>query len=75
MAAQFSSKSNLQVAHILFVDVVGFSKLSANKQGALVAQLNEIVRETESYRGAKARDALMSLPAGDGVGLIFFDSP
>ena len=75
MAAEHSSNSKLEVAHVLFVDIVGYSKLLIDEQSAVVAQLNEIVRATDHFRAAEADGKLISLPTGDGMALAFFNSP
>jgi len=59
----------------LFVDVVGYSKLSGEDQRTVVRQLNDIVRATPEFRTAEAAGQLMRLPAGDGMALVFFASP
>jgi TolB-like protein/class 3 adenylate cyclase/Flp pilus assembly protein TadD len=75
MAAEYSSNSKLEVAHVLFVDIVGYSKLLIDEQSAVVAQLNKIVRATDHFRAAEANGKLISLPTGDGMALAFFNSP
>ncbi len=75
MAAEHSSNSKLEVAHVLFVDIVGYSQLLIDEQSAIAAQLNNIVRGTEHFRAAEANDKLISLPTGDGMALAFFNSP
>jgi len=65
----------LEIAHILLIDVVGYSKLLANEQIELLEELKQIVRSTECFRAAEARDELMRVPTGDGMALIFFHSP
>jgi TolB-like protein/class 3 adenylate cyclase/Flp pilus assembly protein TadD len=63
------------IGHVLFVDVVGYSKLSGEDQRKVVRQLNDIVRATPEFRTAEAAGQLMRLPAGDGMALVFFASP
>jgi TolB-like protein/class 3 adenylate cyclase/Tfp pilus assembly protein PilF len=65
----------LEIAHLLFVDVVGYSKLLVNEQIELMQQLNRIVRGTECFRDAEASGKLICLPTGDGMVLLFFRSP
>ena len=65
----------LEIAHLLFIDVVGYSKLLVNEQIELMQQLNRIVRGTECFRDAEASGKLMRLPTGDGMVLLFFRSP
>ena len=65
----------LEIAHLLFIDVVGYSKLLVNEQIELMQQLNRIVRGTECFRDAEASGKLICLPTGDGMVLLFFRSP
>jgi hypothetical protein len=66
---------HLEVGHILFLDIVGYSKLLADEQKALVQELNQIVRETEQFRAAEAEGKLTRLPTGDGMVLVFTNNP
>src|SRR6266566_1382399 len=65
----------LEIAHLLLIDVVGYSKLSNNEQIEWLQQLNQIVRSTESFRSAEASGKLNRVPMGDGMALLFFNSP
>jgi TolB-like protein/class 3 adenylate cyclase len=65
----------LEIAHLLLIDVVGYSKLLVNEQIKLLRELNQIVRSTERFRAAEARDELIRVPTGDGMALAFFQSP
>ena len=65
----------LEIAHLLLIDVVGYSKLLVNEQIELLQQLNQIVRGTESFRTAEASGKLIRVPTGDGMALLFFRSP
>jgi len=71
------AKPDLQpeLAHLLLIDVVGYSKLSDNDQIELLQELNQIVRGTESFRAAEANGKLIRVPTGDGMTLVFFHSP
>jgi hypothetical protein len=62
----------LEIAHALFIDIVGCSKLLTDEQRKRLAHLNRIVRETKAYRTAEAAGKLIKLPAGDRMGLAFF---
>jgi Methyltransferase domain len=66
---------HLEVGHILFLDIVGYSKLLADEQKEVVQELNQIVRETEHFRAAEAAGKLTRLPTGDGMVLIFTNNP
>ena len=65
----------LEIAHLLLVDVVGYSKLLVNAQIEVLQDLNQIVRTTECFRAAEASDKLIRVPTGDGMALLFFRSP
>src|SRR5213079_711949 len=65
----------LEIAHLLLIDVVGYSKLLVNEQIELLQELKQIVRSTESFRKAEARGELIRVPTGDGMALVFFHSP
>ncbi|HWX17510.1 MAG TPA: MASE1 domain-containing protein [Chthoniobacterales bacterium] len=70
-------KSNLEpeIAHLLSIDAVGYSKLSNNEQIELLQDLNHIVRSTECFRAAETAGKLIRVPTGDGMALLFFRSP
>src|SRR5438874_9148502 len=65
----------LEIAHLLLIDVVGYSKLLVNEQIELLHELNRIVRNTECFRAAEASEKLIRVPTGDGMALLFFRSP
>src|SRR5437588_8453117 len=65
----------LEIAHLLLIDVVGYSKLLVNEQIEQLQKLNQIVRSTESFRRAEASGELIRVPTGDGMALLFFHSP
>jgi TolB-like protein/class 3 adenylate cyclase/Tfp pilus assembly protein PilF len=75
MADEQKSKPRLEIAHVLFIDIVGYSKLRTNEQSAQVETLREIVRGTEQFRTAEAEGKLLRLPTGDGGALAFRNSP
>ena len=60
-----------EIAHVLFIDIVGYSKLLTNEQKARIETLKNIVRGTEQYQRAKAEGKLLGLPTGDGGALVF----
>ena len=70
-----SSDVQLELAHVLFIDIVGYSKRLINEQTALVKRLNELVLQTEQCRTADAAGKLIRIPTGDGMALAFFTSP
>src|SRR5205809_2814464 len=75
MAAEVKKEIELEIAHVLFLDIVGYSKLSVNEQHARVEELNEIVRVCEQFRKAEAASRLLKIPTGDGIALVFYKSP
>src|SRR5438094_2908020 len=66
---------HLEIAHVLLIDVVGYSKLLVNEQIELMKKVNKIVRGTECFRMAEASGKLIRMPTGDGMALLFFHSP
>ncbi len=75
MSAEVKKEIQLEIAHVLFIDIVGYSKLSINEQRAVVDTLNQIVRGTEEFRSAEAAGRLIKIPTGDGMALVFYTSP
>ena len=73
--AQHPPPLKLELAHVLFADLVGYSRRRIDEQHALLAELNRIVRATESFARAEAAGQLISLPTGDGMALVFFTNP
>src|SRR6202030_3977525 len=65
----------LEIAHVLFIDIVGYSKLSINDQHAAVEELNQVVRASEQFQKAEAADRLLKIATGDGMALVFYTSP
>lgn len=66
MSAETENEAQLEIGHVLFVDIVGFSKLLVDEQRNCAHRLNEIVRTTEQFRAEEATGRLLSLPTGDG---------
>ncbi|HJY54633.1 MAG TPA: adenylate/guanylate cyclase domain-containing protein, partial [Candidatus Udaeobacter sp.] len=75
MADEQKSRVRLEIAHVLFIDIVGYSKLRINEQSAQIEKLREIVRGAEQFRAAEAEGKLLRLPTGDGGALAFRNSP
>jgi TolB-like protein/class 3 adenylate cyclase/Tfp pilus assembly protein PilF len=75
MPEGLSSDIQLEIAHVLFIDIVGYSKFLIDEQRELQQQLNQIVRNTDQFRTAEAAEKLVRLPTGDGMALVFFTSP
>ena len=70
-----SSDVKFEIGHVLFIDIVGYSKLLINEQREQIQKLKEIVRGTEQFRLAEAEGKLLRLPTGDGGALVFRTTP
>src|SRR6266446_6859755 len=75
MSAEIKKEIALEIAHVLFIDIVGYSKLSINEQRAAVDELTQIVRATEQFQKADASERLIKIATGDGMALVFYASP
>jgi class 3 adenylate cyclase len=75
MVAEIKKEIELEIAHVLFIDIVGYSKLSINDQHAAVEELNRIVRASEEFQRAEAVNRLIRIPTGDGMVLVFYTNP
>src|SRR5437773_12485455 len=75
MAAEVKKEIQLEIAHVLFIDIVGYSKLSINDQRAAIDELNQVVRTSEQFQNAEAAARLIKIPTGDGMALVFYKSP
>src|SRR3954466_243562 len=74
MAAESETYAHLEIAHVLFMDIVSYSKLPIDQQSELLGELNRVVRATEQFKAAEAAEKLVRLPTGDGMALAFFTS-
>ena len=75
MAVEGKKEIELEIAHVLFIDIIGYSKLSINDQHAAVEQLNQLVRASEQFQRAEAAGRLLKIATGDGMALVFYTSP
>src|SRR5207248_5965451 len=75
MSTAAKEASQMQTAHVLFIDVVAYSKLLVNEQREVLQQLNEVVRRTPQFAKSDAGGKLIRIPSGDGMALVFFQSP
>jgi hypothetical protein len=75
MSAETSKQIALEIAHVLFIDIVGYSNLSINEQRAAIDELNQVVRTSEQFQKAEAADRLIKIATGDGMALVFYTSP
>src|SRR5213080_776825 len=75
MPAEVKKEIQLEIAHVLFIDIVGYSKLSINDQRAAIDELTQAVRTSEQFQNAEAAARLLKIPTGDGMALVFYKSP
>ena len=75
MSVDAKSDLRLEIAHVLFIDIVGYSKLLINEQSESLEELNNVVRGTDTFRAAEGAGKLAKIPTGDGMALVFSTSP
>src|SRR5205823_1264006 len=75
MSTEIKKKIELEVVHVLFLDIVGYSKRLTNEQQTLIDQLNQVVRSSEEFQSAQEAGRLIKIPTGDGMALVFYKSP
>src|SRR3982750_3423741 len=75
MPEEVKKAIELEIAHVLFLDIVGYSRFSVNEQHGRVDELNGIVRLSEQYQKAEAANRILKIPTGDGMALVFYKSP
>src|SRR6476620_7104538 len=75
MSTEIKKEIALEIAHVLFIDIVGYSKLSINHQNAAVEELNQVVRSSDQYQSGESAGRLVKIPTGDGMALVFYTSP
>src|SRR6266480_3712320 len=75
MPSEHPADVKFEIGHVLFIDIVGYSKLLITEQSAQIRTLKEIVRGTEQFRLAQAEGKLLRLPTGDGGALVFRNNP
>src|SRR6202049_2735172 len=75
MSTGVDKKVHLEIAHVLFIDIVGYSKLSINDQRVAIDELTQAVRTSEQFQNAEAGARLIKIPTGDGMALVFYKSP
>src|SRR5207248_11492580 len=75
MAAEIKQEIALEIAHVLFIDIVAYCKMASDDQRVAVERLNQIVQSTDEFRKAESENRLLKLATGDGMALIFYDSP
>jgi adenylate cyclase len=75
MAPEIKREVKLEIVHVLFLDIVDYSKALTDEQQELIDQLNQVVRASDEFQKAAAADRLIKIPTGDGMALIFYNSP
>jgi TolB-like protein/Tfp pilus assembly protein PilF len=75
MSSVSGSNVKFEIGHVLFIDIVGYSKLLINEQGESLQELNQVVRGTDTFRAAEAANQLTRIPTGDGMALVFSTTP
>src|SRR6266403_1369994 len=75
MAAEVKKEIALEIAHVLFVDIVAYSKMASDDQRVAIEKLNQIVQSTAEFRKEESENRLLKLATGDGMALIFYHSP
>jgi TolB-like protein/class 3 adenylate cyclase/Tfp pilus assembly protein PilF len=75
VSTEVKKEIELEIAYVLFIDIVGYSKLVTSEQRRLLELLNQIVRESEHFRSAEAKHRLLTVPTGDGMALVFYNTP
>ena len=75
MAPEVKKEIELEIAHVLFVDIVAYSKMAIDDQRAAIETLNRVVQSTDQFRKAESENRLLKIATGDGMALIFYQSP
>src|SRR5436853_4551138 len=75
MPAEVKKEIALEIAHVLFIDIVAYSKMASDDQRAAIEKLNQIVQSTDEFRKEESENRLLKLATGDGMALTFYHSP
>src|SRR5437868_15450883 len=75
MSTEVKKEIQLEIAHVLFIDIVAYSKMSIDDQRAAIEKLNQIVQSTDEFCKEESENRLLKLATGDGMALIFYHSP
>src|SRR5207253_9633073 len=75
MSAEIKQEIALEIAHVLFIDIVAYSKMTTDDQRAAIDKLNQVVQSTDEFRKAESENRLLKIATGDGMALIFYHSP
>jgi TolB-like protein/Tfp pilus assembly protein PilF/predicted aspartyl protease len=75
MATEVKKEIELEIAHVLFIDIVAYSRMAIDDQRAAIEELNHVVQSTDEFREAERANRLLKIPTGDGMALVFYRSP
>src|SRR6266700_5567148 len=75
MSTEIKKEIQLEIAHVLFIDIVAYSKMTTDDQRAAIDKLNQVVQSTDEFRKAESENRLLKIATGDGMALIFYGSP
>src|SRR5258708_19520683 len=75
VSTEVKKEIEVEIGYVFFIDIVGYSKLVTHEQRRLLELLNQIVREAEHFRAAEAKSRLITVPTGDGMALVFYNTP
>src|SRR6266513_1335441 len=75
MSTEVKKEIALEIAHVLFIDIVAYSKMATDEQRVAIEKLNQIVQSTDEFRQAETAKRLLKIATGDGMALIFYHSP
>src|SRR4026208_1653726 len=75
MPVEVKKEIELEIAHVLFIDIIGYSQLSITDQQGTFEKLKGFVRASEQFKDAEAASRLLKIPTGDGMALVFYTSP
>jgi len=75
MPAEIKKEIELEIAHVLFIDIVAYSRMAIDDQRAAIEELNQVVQSTDEFQKAESANRLLKIPTGDGMALVFYRSP
>jgi hypothetical protein len=75
MATEVKKEIELEIAHVLFIDIVAYSMMAIDDQRAAIEELNQVVQSTDEFQKAESANRLLKIPTGDGMALVFYLNP
>ena len=75
MSSEIERRSELEIGHVLFLDIAEYSRRLTSEQRALIDRLNQLVRSSDEFQRGEAEGRLTKIPTGDGMALVFYKSP